>query len=125
MVTLGSDCHKKTHTLVAVDEKGRQLNSRTVSATIAGHLEALRWAGRWPERRWALEKCRHLSRRLEADLLAAGETVVLVSPKLMAGTRRAGREYGKSDPIDALAVARVVLREPRLPVARLEGQSRR
>src|SRR5262245_55981126 len=105
MVTLGSDSHKRTHTLVAADAKGRQLASRTVAATSAGHLEALRWAQRWPERRWALENCRHLSRRLERDLLAAGEAVVLVSPKLMASARRAGREAGKSDPIDALAVA--------------------
>lgn len=124
MVTLGSDSHKRTHTLVAVDANGRQLASRTVVATSAGHLEALRWARRWPERRWALENCRHLSRRLEADLLAAGEAVMRVSPKLMAGVRRSGREAGKSDPIDALAVARAALREPDLPVAQLDGQSR-
>jgi transposase len=47
-----------------------------------------------------------------------------VSPKLMAGARRSAREWGKSDPIDALAVARAALRERDLPVARLEGQSR-
>jgi len=124
MVTLGSDSHKRTHTMVAVDGNGQQLASRTVSATSAGHLEALRWARRWPERRWALENCRHLSRRLEGDLLTAGEMVVRVSPKLMAGTRRIGREAGKSDPIDALAVARAALREPDLPIAQLEGPSR-
>ena len=37
-----------------------------------------------------------------------------VPPKLMAPQRRAGRARGKSDPIDALAVARAALREPRL-----------
>ena len=42
----------------------------------------------------------------------------------MAGERRGGRERGKSDPIDALAVARVALREPDLPVARLDGPAR-
>jgi transposase len=124
MVTLGSDSHKRTHTLVAVDSNGRQLGSRTVQATSAGHLEALRWARQWPDRRWALEDCRHLSRRLEVDLLTAGEAVLRVSPKLMAGARRGGRELGKSDPIDALAVARAALREPDLPVAQLEGASR-
>ena len=46
------------------------------------------------------------------------------SPKLMAGARRSGREPGKSDPIDALAVARAVLREPDLPVATLDGPDR-
>ena len=65
-----------------------------------------------------------LSRRLESDLLAAGEAVVRVPPKLMAGARRSSREPGKSDPIDALAVARAALREPDLPVARLDGPER-
>jgi transposase len=124
MVTLGSDSHKRTHTVVAVDGNGRQLGSRTAMATSAGHLELLRWAEQWPERRWALEDCRHLSRRLERELLAAGESVIRVSPKLTAGARQSGRERGKSDPIDALAVARAALREPDLPVAQLEGPSR-
>ena len=124
MVTLGSDSHKRTHTVVAVDENGRPLDVRTVAATAAGHIEVLGWAKQWPERRWALENCRHLSRVLERDLLSAGEAVVQVSPKLMGGARRAGRELGKSDPIDALAVARAALREAWLPVAQLEGPSR-
>lgn len=42
----------------------------------------------------------------------------------MAGERRGGRERGKSDPIDALAVARAALREPDLPVAELDGPAR-
>jgi transposase len=124
MVTLGGDSHKRTHTLVAVDDNGRQLGERTVAATPAGHMEALDWAGHWPERRWALENCRHLSRVLERDLLSAGEAVIQVSPKLMGMARRTGREPGKSDPIDALAVARAALREPRLPVAQLDGKER-
>jgi len=124
MVTLGGDSHKRTHTLVAVDENGRQLAQRTLLATKAGHLEALQWAGRWSERKWALEDCRHVSRRFEADLLAAGELVVRVPSKLTAGARKAARTSGKSDPIDALAVARAALREPELPVAKLEGAGR-
>ena len=124
MVTFGGDSHKRTHTLVAVDENGQQVGEATVTATQAGHMEALCWARRWPERRWALENCRHLSRVLERDLLSAGEAVIQVSPKLMGSARRSGREHGKSDPIDALAVARAALREPHLPVAQLEGRSR-
>ena len=124
MVTLGGDCHKRTHTLVAVDENGKELAHKTVPAVSAGHLEARRWASQWPERRWALENCRHVSRGLETDLLMAGEVVVQVSPKLMAGARRTGREWGKSDPIDALAVARAALQNGDLPVAHLESESR-
>lgn len=124
MVTFGGDSHKRSHTLVAVDETGRQLGERTVAATPSGHMDALGWARQWAERRWALENCRHLSRVLERDLLSAGESVVQVSPKLMGSARRTGRELGKSDPIDALAVARAALRETHLPVAQLEGKSR-
>jgi transposase len=124
MVTLGTDAHKRSHTIVAADEQGRPVGQLTVSATPAGHLAALRWAARWQQRTWAIEDCRHLSRRLERDLLAAGERVVRVPPKLMAGARRAARTRGKSDPIDALAVARAALREPGLPTARLDGPER-
>ena len=126
MVILGIDAHKRTHTVVAIDEAGRQLGVKTTLATTTeAHLELVRWADRFgPERRWAVEDCRHLSRRLEADLMAAGEAIVRVPPKLMAHARDSARTYGKSDPIDALAVARAALREPDLPVAHLDGPSR-
>lgn len=126
MVMLGIDAHKRTHTVVAVDELGRQLGMCTTTATTTeDHLELLRWAARFgPERVWAVEDCRHLSRRLERDLLGAGERIVRVPPKLMAHARDAARTYGKSDPIDALAVARAALRHPDLPGAQLDGPAR-
>lgn len=126
MVIVGIDAHKRTHTAVAVDEAGRKLGERTTHATTTeANLELVRWAdGFGTDRRFAVEDCRHLSRRLEADLLAAGEELVRVPPKLMAHARDAARTYGKSDPIDALAVARAALREPNLPIARLDGASR-
>lgn len=107
MFTIGIDAHKETLTAVAVDEVGRELEQRMFPATSDGHFALVRWAARWPQRRFAVEDCRHLTRRLESDLLAAGETLVRVHTQLMAGERRGGRERGKSDPIDALAVARV------------------
>jgi transposase len=126
MVILGIDAHKRTHTVVAIDEVERQLGVKTTLATTTeAHLDLVRWADRFGlERRFAVEDCRHLSRRLEADLLGAGEVIVRVPPKLMAHARDSARTYGKSDPIDALAVARAALREPDLPVARLDGPSR-
>lgn len=75
--------------------------------------------------KFALEDCRHLPRRLEPDLLTAGQRVMRVPTRLMAGARRAGREPGKSDPIDAEAVALAALRHPDLPVAELEGPARK
>jgi len=59
---------------------------------------------------------------LVRELLGAGEQVVFVPPRLTAGTRRGGRERGKSDPIDALAVTQAALREEgQLPPVRLHG----
>jgi transposase len=123
-IMIGVDAHKRTHTMVATDAVGRHVAETTVEATSDGHLKALEWAARWPERSWAVEDCRHLTRTLESDLLRAGEVLVRVPTKMMSGARRAAREAGKSDPIDALAVARAALREPGLPTARLAGRER-
>jgi transposase len=87
MVVVGVDAHKRTHTLVAIDEAGRKLAEKTVAATPDGHLEAVAWARRWPEHVFALEDCRHLTRRFERDLLVAGEAAVRVPTRLMAGAR--------------------------------------
>jgi transposase len=124
MVMIGTDSHKRTHTVVAVDHVGRRLGVKTVRTNTEGHLELVRWSAEFDEVAFALEDCRHLTRRLEADLLAAGFRVIRVPTKLMADARRATREPGKSDPIDAEAVARAALRHPDLPVAELEGPSR-
>lgn len=126
IVIFGIDAHKRTHTVVAIDQQGRRLGQHTTTATgTADHLRLLAWAESFgPQRRWAVEDCRHLSRRLEADLLAAGQQISRVPPKLMAHARDAARSYGKSDPIDALAIARAALREPDLPSARLDPTSR-
>ncbi len=126
MLICGIDAHKRTHTVVVVDERGRQVAVRTTrETTTAAHLELLRWAeAQGEDRLWAVEDCRHVSRRLEADLLAAGERIVRVPPKLMANQRDSVRAAGKSDPIDALAVARAALREPDLPAAQLDGPAR-
>jgi transposase len=124
MVMIGTDSHKRTHTVVAVDDVGRRLGVKTVRTNSEGHFELVRWSAQFDEVVFALEDCRHLTRRLEADLLAAGCRVVRVPTKLMAGARRAAREPGKSDPIDAEAVALAALRHPDLPVAELDGPAR-
>jgi transposase len=69
-----------------------------------------------------VEDCRQLTRWLERQLRAVGEDLVRVPPKLTVPERRAGRERGKSDPIDALAVARAALREPGLSRPRPDEQ---
>ena len=120
MIVIGVDVHKRSLTAVAVDEAGRMLDEKTVAP---GDGELLEWARKLDDARlWALEDCRQLTRTLERVLLAAGEELVRVPPKLMAPERRAGRARGKSDPIDALAVARAALREPRLSRPRPDEQ---
>ena len=126
MVVVGADVHKRTHTFVAVDEVGRKLGEKVVAATSCGHAEAVMWVREHfgAEVVWAIEDCRHLSARLERDLLTAGQQVVRVPTKLMAQARSSARTRGKSDPIDALAVARGFLREPDLPIASHDEVSR-
>ncbi|MDQ3085743.1 MAG: IS110 family transposase [Actinomycetota bacterium] len=126
MIVIGIDPHKQTHTAVAVEAStGELVDELTVPARTAGHERLLKWARALDgDRRFALEDCRHVSGSLERFLLARGETIVRVPPKLMAGTRRSARAYGKSDAIDAASVARAALREPGLPLARPEGATR-
>jgi transposase len=128
MIVIGSDPHKRSYTCSAVvAETGELRGGETVQATSAGQERMLAWARRLDgERVWAIEDCRHVSGKLERFLLARGERVVRVPPKLMAGRRRGSRQRGKSDPIDAHAVARAALEEgiDTLPSARLEGPAR-
>lgn len=126
MIVLGIDPHKKSHTAVALEAAtGELLDELTVQTTAAGQAQLLGWARRLgPERRFALEDCRHLTGRLERFLIERGEASVRVPPKLMAKTRQSARTRGKSDAIDAAAVARAALREPHLPEACLPGPER-
>lgn len=125
-IVIGIDAHKNTHTAVAVNAAtGIEVDQIVVPARTKGHQRLVRWARRLDaERTFAVEDCRHVSGRLERDLLKLGERTRRVPPKLMAHARRSARTRGKSDPIDALAVARAALREPDLPEAQLEGPER-
>ena len=111
MIVIGLDVHKHSLTAVAVDELGRECGvwSGPIGAGAVQWAQALA-----PERLWAVEDCRHVTRTLEQTLLAAGERLVRVPPRLTAPQRRRGRTRGKSDRIDALAVARAALQEPQL-----------
>jgi transposase len=127
MIVIGADIHKSTHALAAVShDGGRVAGELEIRAEEAGHRAALRWARELdPERVWAIEDCRHLSRRFEQALIAAGERVLRVPPKMMGQSRRGEREPGKSDQIDARAVARAVVREgvERFPAAFLDERA--
>jgi len=127
MIVIGADTHKGSHALAAVDDgTGKVRGSRQIKAEEPGHLAAVRWARELDEERvWAIEDCRSCSRRLEQALLAAGERVVRVPPNRMGASRKGEREPGKSDQIDALAVARAVVKDgvERFPGAYLNEQA--
>jgi transposase len=117
MIVIGVDVHKHSLSAVAVDELGRQLDALETS----DQEELLLWSKRLGRRRlWALEDCRHVTRGLEQTLQRRRQRLVRVPPRLTAPERRRGRTRGKSDLIDALAVARAALREPSLDSPRPE-----
>jgi transposase len=117
MIVIGVDVHKHSLCAVAVDEVGRQLDCLETS----DGEELVSWSKRVGRRRlWALEDCRHVTRGLERTLQRERQRLVRVPPRLTAPERRRGRVRGKSDLIDALAIARAALREPRLDSPRPE-----
>ncbi|MDQ2897865.1 MAG: IS110 family transposase [Actinomycetota bacterium] len=127
MVTIGVDPHKQTHTAAAVNNLGVEREYVTVPARWVGSEQLLSWAGGLDtERVWAVEDVRNVSGSLERFLIDRGETVVRLAPQLMAGARQGARTRGKSDPINAVAIARAALREgvENLPTARLAGPER-
>src|SRR3954454_9056650 len=125
MIVIGADTHNRSQTVAAVDAAGGQmLVERTVPAQRRCFEALLGWArGHGRERVWAIEDCRHVSGALERFLLAHGEAVVRVAPRLTVRERGSARERGKSDAIDAVAIARAALREglDTLPQAQLAG----
>jgi transposase len=125
MIVLGADAHKRSHTIVALSAAtGELVGEQTVQVGVKGFAALLGWARRLGgERVWAIEDCRHVSGSFERFLIGRGERVLRVTTRLMAASRRGGRERGKSDSIDAIAVARAALREglDALPAAQLAG----
>jgi transposase len=124
MIVLGADTHKRSHTIAAVSAAtGEVVGEQTVQVGAKGFAALVLWArGLGGERVWAIEDCRHVSGSFERFLIGRGERVLRVTSRLTA-SRRSGREHGKSDRIDAIAVARAALREglDALPAAQLEG----
>jgi len=110
-VMIGIDPHKGSHTAVAVTAAEEPLGKVRIRACPAQAGQLVAWAAAWPERTWAVEGAPGLGRLLAQQLVAAGERVVDVQPKLAARVRLLQTENtGKSDPNDALSVAVAALR---------------
>jgi transposase len=124
MVTIGIDTHTVTLAASAIDGAGRELAARTFRNDRPGHTSLLRWArGLGPERRFGIEGSGSYGAALSRLLVAAGESPLEVPAVLTQRERRHLRRAGKSDPGDALAIARVALREEGLGPVQSAGMA--
>jgi transposase len=122
MVTIGIDTHTATLAASAIDPAGRELDAKTFENDRRGHVGLLRWAQALaPERRFGIEGSGSYGAVLARLLSTAGEVVVEVPAVLTRRERRHLHRAGKSDPGDALAIARVALRERDLGPVQLPG----
>ena len=112
-VMIGVDPHKASHTAVAINAAEEPLAELRVRASKSQAERLLAWAQAWPERTWAIEGAGGVGHLLAQQLLAAGERVLDVPPKLAARVRllQAG-DTNKNDPNDAFSVAVAALRSP-------------
>lgn len=120
MLTIGVDSHKHSLTAVAIDSTGREVGALHVPSTPKGRDDLLEWAQslRAEARQWGIEGSGMYGRPLAQQLTRAGEAVHEVSGLATSRERRAGVgvHRQKTDTSDALAVARITLREhTRLP----------
>ena len=122
MVTVGVDTHTETLAASVIDDAGRELAAKTFRNDRAGHQALLRWAQALDgQRRFAIEGSGSYGAALARLISAAGESAVEVPAVLTQRERRHLRRAGKSDPGDALAIARVALREQALGPVKLGG----
>jgi hypothetical protein len=90
-VMIGIDPHKSSHTAVAIGSAEEPLGELRVQACPSQAETLLAWAAPWPERTWAVEGAAGLGHLLAQQLVAAGERVLDVPPKLAArGAAAAG-----------------------------------
>ena len=113
VVMIGVDPHKGSHTAVAINAAEEPLGQLRVRASAVQAERLVEWAQAWPERTWAVEGAGGLGHLLARQLLAAGERVLDVPPKLAARVRLlATGDVSKNDPSDARSVAVAALRSP-------------
>ena len=110
-VMIGVDPHKASHTAVAIGAAEEPLGELRVRASAVQAERLVAWAASWPERTWAVEGAGGLGYLLAQQLVAAGELVLDVQPKLGARVRLlATGATNKNDPNDARSVAIAALR---------------
>jgi len=134
-VIIGMDPHKRSVTIEVMAPDESVLGGGRYPTDQSGFAVMLRAARRWPERVWAIEGCSGIGRHVATRLLADGEQVVDVSPKLSARVRVFSTGQGrKTDATDAHSIAlvgtrmaglRPVVDDQRLAVLRVLADRRR
>ncbi len=123
-VMIGIDPHKGSHTAFALDAREQRLGQLRVRASGRQADGLLGWAAGWPTRTWAVEGARGLGHLLAQQLIAAGEHVLDVPPKLAARVRLLDTgQINKNDPNDARSVAVAALRAHDLPRLTVEDHT--
>ena len=112
-VMIGVDPHKASHTAAAIGPAEEPLGQVRIPAAVSQAEQLVAWAANWPERTWAVEGATGLGYLLAQQLVAAGEQVVDVQPKVAARVRLlASGNTSKNDTNDARSVAVAALRSP-------------
>ena len=125
MTAIGVDTHKASLAACAVDERGAVVGEGHLGQCRAGHAALAAWAAALdPAAVIGIEGSATYGAALARFLDAAGQPVREVPPHLTRRERIGTRRPGKSDPGDALAIARVTLREPSLPPVRRADAAR-
>lgn len=124
-VLIGIDPHKATNAVAAIDERGRPLEYAVFATNRAGLRSLVRWAKRFPTRRWAVEGAGGLGRSVALHLVTAGEKVVDVPAKLSSRARLLATTGNarKNDQVDAVHVALAALGGERLAEVGEEEQA--
>jgi transposase len=113
VVMIGVDPHRASHTAAAIGPAEELLGQVRIQASESQAEQLISWAADWPERVWAVEGAAGLGSLLARQLVAAGEHVLDVQPKLAARVRLlAAGNTNKTDPNDARSVAVAALRSP-------------
>jgi len=119
-VHAGIDTHKDTLAVAVIDPAGRPVIVTEVANTEAGFDALQHLLERHAVTRVGIEGSGSYGRGAAVRLVLAGGLQVVEVPTLLTSRERSSRPaQGKTDPVDALAIARITAREPGLPPVRL------
>src|SRR3954453_1296267 len=119
-VLAGIDTHKDTLAVAVIDDAGRPVVVTEVANTETGFTALEQLLAEHAVRRVGIEGSGNYGRGAAVHLVLTGPAEVVEVPPSLTSRERSGRPgQGKTDPVDAVAIARITAREPGLPAVRL------